>query len=99
MTTETTTDLAPVTLTQFLRPNGRRTTVTTMVPAELSRAADEMDLSCEVLMSGQVVIYGRFKDEDEESEHMEFASNSEGPRRPDLATAMVIEAVRRRRQS
>lgn len=94
MTDET---LEPVELTQYLRPNGERTLVRCMLPSEVARKAEGMALSCEVLMSGVVVIYGRWQDEDPDDEYMETATNHEGPRQPDLMLAKVIERVALRR--
>lgn len=82
-----------VTLTQYLRPNGKKVPVEVEVPNEVADMATGMELSCEVLMSGIVVLYGRKPDWDEEDEIMETATNSPGPNQPDLVLARVIEKV------
>ena len=91
--------MAKVELTQYIRPDGRKNTVYADLPNEVAQKAQDMALSCEVLMSGQVVIYGRFKDEDEELEYMDFAENTAeaSPNRPDAVLTKVIEKVWARR--
>ena len=92
--------MSAVELTQYLRPNGHRTTVRCEVPDEIAALAEDMALSCEVLMSGQVVIYARFNDEEDEAEDMEFAANSpDAPREqhPDQRLIALIERVSKRR--
>jgi hypothetical protein len=97
MASDTATEMGTVTLTQYMRPRGNRVEVRCDVPAALAKAAENMALSCEVLMGGQVVIYGRWNDEDEDAEHMEFASNAPGDNQPDKVTARVITKVLQRR--
>lgn len=91
--------MAKVELTQYKRPDGRKDTVYAELPDEVAKKALDMALSCEVLMSGQVVIYGRFKDEDEELEYMDFAENTAeaSPNRPDVVLTKIIEKVWARR--
>ena len=85
--------MAHVELTQFMRPDGRPVPVSTEVPDDVAELARGMVLTCEVLMSGQIVIYGRMADWDEEDELMAFASNEPGPRQPDIVTANLIKRV------
>lgn len=87
-----------VPLTQYMRPRGEPKPVTCALPDDVARKAEGMVLTCEVLMSGLVPIYGRFADEDEDTEYMLIAKNEEGPDRPDLVLARVIETVYRRRK-
>jgi hypothetical protein len=93
--------MSTVELTQYMRPHGRRETVRCDVPDEIATLAEDMALSCEVLMSGQVVIYARFNDEEDEAEDMEFAANSpSAPREqhPDKRLIALIERVSKRRE-
>lgn len=85
-----------VVLTQYLRPNGERQLAIVEVDDALAALAVGMELSCEVLMGGEVAIYGRWRGEDEDDEHMELATNGPGPRNPQAMVRRVIEAVGRR---
>jgi hypothetical protein len=85
------TEMGTVSLTQYLRPNGRKEEVTCEVPDDVAEMAKDMILSCETLTTGEVVIYARKSDWDEENELMEFATNSPGPNQPDLALARLIK--------
>lgn len=90
--------MSTVELTQYMRPRGDRRTVTCDVPDPLGALAIEhkVVLSCEVLMSGVPVIYGRMPLDDEEDELCLFASNGPGPQAPDRITAQMIELVLKR---
>jgi hypothetical protein len=56
-----------------------------------------MELSAEVLMSGEVVLYARFKDDDPDNETLAMARNIPGPEQPDLVLGQLIEKVWRTR--
>jgi hypothetical protein len=88
-----------VTLTQYLRPDGTPTEVRVPLADDIAAKAAGMILTCEVLMGGQVVIYGRWPEDEEEDEEMEFATNHAGPNQPDVVAARVIEKVALRRAS
>jgi hypothetical protein len=90
---------AEVSLTQFMRPSGRPEMVRTTVSDEQGVRAIDMVLTCEVLMTGPVAIYGRFNDEEEEDEIVLLATNHPGPKQPDIVTGDVIDAVWKRRYS
>lgn len=92
--------MSTVELTQYMRPHGRRATVRCEVPQDIAELAEDMALSCEVLMTGQVVIYARYNDEEDEAEDMEFAANSpDAPREkhPDQRLVALIQRVSKRR--
>lgn len=85
-----------VTLTQYLRPLGVPKTVVVDVPDDLADKSAGMVLSCEVLIGGEVVIYGRWAgsdEDDDDSEVMMMAVNGPGEKSPANVTAKVIEAV------
>lgn len=87
--------MTTVHLTQYLRPDGREVPVSVELSEEHAERAREMILTCEVLMTGHVAIYGRF--EDEEFDWCELATNEPGPKQPDVMTAKVIDSVWKRR--
>lgn len=80
-------------ITQYLRPDGRRTERWTEVDDETGALARDMICSAEVLSNGMVVLYVRHKDDDEDDELVEFARNIEGPNSPqDVIIKLVREA-------
>lgn len=87
--------MSEVELTQYMRPHGRRETVRCDVPDDIAALAEDMALSCEVLMTGQVVIYARYNDEEDEAEDMEFAANSPDAPREQHADRRLIALIQR----
>lgn len=88
--------VTPVVLTQYLRPSGQRRVVLTNVRADLARLKDAhmVMLSCEVLLDGTVVIYGRSPTDADEEEVVEFADNApDSPRNPTAVVELVISRV------
>jgi len=84
-------ELGKVYLTQYIRPNGRKSKVTCEVPKKTEKQAENMILSCEVLTTGEVAIYARFNDEEEEMENLGIAKNEEGDKRPDKVLINLID--------
>jgi len=64
-----------VKLVQYLRPNGRRREVEASIGNETAEKARGMILSCEVLMTGQVVLYAKYPEDKEEEEFCRLSSN------------------------
>jgi hypothetical protein len=83
--------MAGVVLTQYVRPDGRAREVHCEVPDDISMKASRMDLSCEVLTTGQVAIYAGWKDD--EDELMLLASNRPGAATPQTVLISAIEQV------
>lgn len=55
-----------VTVTQYLQ--GRRVETVCPVSDDAAELADHMALSCEILRTGQLAVYGRYQEQDEDAE-------------------------------
>lgn len=86
--------MAVVELTQYVRPSGRKETVTTEVTEEAAGHAKDMELSREVLLNGKVAIYGKYPSWEEEDEVCEIATNGPGIKSPPNVLMRVIDSVR-----
>ena len=92
-----------VSITQYLRPSGTPTIV--YAPVEdiyydmVHHRDGGMTLSCEVLTTGDVVLYARYSNEPEEFELSEVAHNGPGGRTPSLMLQKLIARVHERRHS
>lgn len=84
-----------VELTQYLRPYGKREKVYAEVDDELAKRAKEANLvlSCEVLTTGHVAIYGRLPYQYEEEEIMEISPNAPGRYTPTQALETIIRKL------
>lgn len=80
-------------LTHFKKPNGNTEEVSCRVPKETEKKAENMILSTEILTTGEVAIYSRFKDEPEEKERLEIATNGPGEKQPDKMLIKLIDRV------
>lgn len=80
-----------VELIQYVRPSGRARLVVADLPDNEARLAASMDLSCEQLSDGQVVVYARMKSAPADKEVTRLAANGPGPHSPDK---MLCEAIR-----
>lgn len=65
-------------LTQYLRPNGRKEQCFINIGKKYVEMAKDMDLSCEVLTTGEVALYANYKDDPPENENIEIANNGPG---------------------
>lgn len=81
-----------VPIRQYLRPNGQPHELQADVPDAYASRAKDMVFSAEVLTTGEVAIYARWKDQHEDSEIMELATNGPGDRNP---TAMLCKLIDR----
>lgn len=62
-----------VELTQYKRPDGRKSIVHADLPEEYAKKAQKLTLSCELLTTGKIAIYARKHGEPEESEKLMLA--------------------------
>lgn len=69
-------------VTQYLMPNRRPKTVYAAVGVDYLKKAEGLVFSAEVLMTGDVVVYGRRNDQKEEDEISRFAENGPGDKSP-----------------
>ncbi len=84
-------------ITQYLRPDGRTrkgfmsigTTPTMLALAE--RANRELVCSMEVMGTGEIAVYARWKDEAEENERIGVAENGPGLQSPPTVLRNLIE--------
>lgn len=95
--------IVSVPLTQYVAPDGapRPGTVDLDLPDEIIREIPRMQLSCEVLRgTGEVAIYGRWDDEDDESEIVKIARNDDvdPDRSPPAVVRNVIDRLMKRRE-
>jgi len=86
-----------VRLTQYMTPDGRPVPVVTDVGAECATLAEGMVLSCEVLVTGRVMLYAYYADEDEDTELNEEAENGPGDNTPAVALRRLIRRLHARR--
>lgn len=70
--------MALIHLTQYMRPDGHTIDVATDVPDEIAKLAEGLELSCEHLTTGHVMLYARRKGADEDTEDNELARNTGG---------------------
>ena len=84
-----------VKITQYMRPNGRKTVIEAPVSEEHKKWCDEHQpiLSVETITGGIVAIYGRKKEWAEEDEIILLAENSPGPREPSKILAQLINQL------
>lgn len=88
-------------ITQYFRPRGNTILLTVEVDLTPNGAAvlPMMHLSCEVLRTGQVALYGRLAVEEDEDEIMLLASNdptAAPAQQPNVILANIIERVAER---
>ena len=86
-----------VELTQYLRPDGRKAKVLVELDDEVAELSRDMILSCEVLTTGVIAIYARYKDQNEEEELLELAHNGPGLYAPDAVLSRLIKKLHSRR--
>lgn len=79
-----------VEIIQFLRPDGERRYMLCEVPEDVAKLSRDMIISAEELRMGEIAIYAHYKDEDEENEIMELASNGPGENNPREVLVKVI---------
>lgn len=82
-----------ISITQYLRPDGARRPLHVTVPDEVGRKSQDMELSTEVLLTSEVAVYARYKDEPEESEVMFLAKNTHRPEDPEGPVVMLTTAI------
>lgn len=85
--------MTEVPIVQFLRPDGRKRLDKVDLPDEIAQKAADMYLSSEVLRTGEIALYARFKDQPDEAEELMIATNAPGPRQPDLVLVHLIGKV------
>lgn len=81
-----------VEITQYLMPDGRKRKLKAYVGEELARLAQDMELSTEVLTTGEVAIYAKRGGE----EMMDLANNGPGDNSPKTVLARLIERAANR---
>lgn len=82
-----------VEVTQYLRPNGRKTAVYAAVGLDYVKKAEGLVFSTEVLNTGQVVVYGRRKGQKEEDEISRITENGPGDRNPTNMLKEIIDEL------
>lgn len=85
--------MGKVYLTQYKRPDGKKEQIHLTIDDEHSKKAEDMILTCEVLTTGKVAIYGRYPEEEIESEVLELAGNGQGEKSPHNMLIKVIDRV------
>jgi len=85
-------------ITQYLRPDGRKKPLTIEVSDDISKLAEDMILSCEVLQTGQIAVYCRHKHEIEEDELCLIAENvrPEDKDQSKSPTVKMIELIKQK---
>ena len=76
------TALNEVEIIQFIRPMGRRRRMLAIVGEEMAQKANSLILSCEILQTGEIVLYARKNGKSKENEMTEFAQNGPGDNSP-----------------
>jgi len=79
-----------VEVTQYLRPDGKKQRVFAQVGEDLAAKCGDLILSAEVLSTGLIAIYARFKDEGTEAEIMDLAENGPGDKSPAAVLTKLI---------
>ncbi len=74
-------------------PDGRQTEVHIDVGKDLAKKSREMILSCEVLRTGKIAIYGRFQNMVEEDELCEICENGPSDFTPRDAVKKIIREL------
>lgn len=82
-----------VTLTQYLRPDGRTRKVEVPLPDDIAEMASKQILSCEQINPLTVALWSRKKEWNEEIEMAELADNFESSNSPDIALIRLIKQV------
>jgi hypothetical protein len=75
---------------QYLRPNGLRRRITVPYKSDLIAKATGMIIEAECLPDGNVAIWVRNKDEDEEKQLLDIAVNGPGERSPSTILEKLI---------
>lgn len=84
---------------QFLRPEGKRRRMIANVGKEIALMAKDMVLSAEELnIPGNLIVYARYQDEDEERERLELVESEPGKEDPTEMLKKVIQKKHRERQ-
>lgn len=84
---------------QFLRPEGKRRRMIANVGKETALLAKDMILSAEELnIPGNLIVYARYQDEDEERERLELVEGEPGKEDPTEMLKKVIQKKHRERQ-
>ena len=83
----------PVRIIQYLRPSGMKRTVIADIDKEHADKAKGLIFSCELLPGNRLLIYGRKKDQTEEEELTEMASNGPGENEPNIALCRLIDRL------
>ena len=88
-------DLAPdeVEIIQFLRPGGKRRRMAATVGADTVRRADDLIISAEELITGEVALYGRKIGEKKENEIVLLAENRPGEKSPNVILTQLIKEL------
>ena len=71
-----------VELTQYLPPNGKKKKCFAKVGKRYVDMAKDMELSCEILGTGEIALYANYKDDPPENEGLELANNGPGKNSP-----------------
>lgn len=71
-------DTTTIQVTEYLLPNGHQITRDLEVDIKVAERSKEMVLSCEMLLTGKVTAYARFKDQETEDEDLEIFENQYG---------------------
>jgi len=82
-----------VEVTQYILPNGRTRTQYARVDEEHYKKSKGMVFSAEVIRTGTIVVYGRYEDQKEEEEYIEFASLTDENNSPAHCLNRVIDVV------
>lgn len=78
---------------QYLRPYGKTKVIFAGVTDEYFRKAAGMVFSAETLSTGDFAVYGRYKDQREDEEEIEFADTCNMDNTPTHALKRVIDKV------
>lgn len=82
---------ADVEIIQFLRPDGKRKRVLAEVGEKLAKKAKDLIISAKELMTGEIAIYVRKKNEPEEKERLEIAVKGPGEKSPTECLKRLIQ--------
>ncbi len=82
-------------LTQYLRPDGRKEIVNTEVEDNIAEMAAGVIMSVEVLRTGEVGIWVKYPDWEEEDELHDVATNGPGERSPKNILSKLIKECHR----
>lgn len=85
-----------VEVTQYLPPDGVPVKSFAPVGDKHAQMAEGMVLSGEILLTGDIVLYARWKEQSENDEISELAVNEPGPNEPTEVLKRLIEQLKER---